>query len=165
MKDLSFNPCNSVLSVADISEILQQVKDPEIPTISLIELGIIDEIKVENKKITISMIPTFAGCPAIDYMKNDVIKKLAENGIKEVDVVILQNKSWSSDRISESGLEAIRIHGLATPKAFQKSEMKATCPKCNSENTELMSPFGPTLCRAIFHCNSCKETFEQFKFL
>lgn len=154
-----------MFSFANISEILQQVKDPEIPTVSLIELGIIDDIKIENDNVIISMIPTFAGCPAIDYMKNDVIKKLAENGINNVEIKIQQNKSWSSERISESGLEAIRKHGLATPKAFQKSDMIATCPKCHSEKTVLMSPFGPTLCRAIFHCNSCKETFEQFKFL
>lgn len=152
-------------SINQITEILQTVKDPEIPTISLVDLGIVDEVKIENDKVIISLIPTFAGCPAIDYMKNDVIAKLNENGISIVEVKVQQNKSWSSERISEAGLEAIRKHGLASPIPFQKNEMKAVCPKCSSEQTTLMSPFGPTLCRAIFHCNSCKETFEQFKFL
>lgn len=147
--------------MAKVKEILQSVKDPEIPTVSLIELGVIDSIEIKNEKISVSMIPTFAGCPAIDYMKNDVILKLKENGIENAEVKILQNKSWSSERISEEGLKRIKQHGLSLPQ----KELKAKCPKCESENTVLMSPFGPTLCRAIFHCNSCHETFEQFKFL
>lgn len=142
-----------------ILSILQSVKDPEIPTTSLPELGIIDSIRIENEKVTIAIIPTFAGCPAIDYMKQNIITALHEKGIINAEVVVLFNKMWTSELVSESGKRNIEKHGIA----FQEVLDSVDCPVCHSSKTVLKSPFGPTLCRSVYKCLTCHETFEAFK--
>lgn len=113
------------------------------------------------------MTPTFVGCPAIDYMKNDIVETLKKHG-QEAEVEITFKKPWSSDLITEKGKAALKKYGLAPPpdnKLFTDLEIleNAECPRCSQTNTELKNPFGPTLCRAIYYCNNCKEAFEQFK--
>lgn len=154
------------LSIEKIYELLEEVKDPEIPVLSLVDLGVITNITI-SEKVKIEMTPTFVGCPAIDYMKNDIIDTLAKHGI-ESEVEVSFRKPWSSDFISDKGKEALKKFGLAPPpdsKIFTDLEIleNAECPRCNTSNTELRNPFGPTLCRAIYYCNNCKEAFEQFK--
>ena len=147
---------------------LEEVKDPEIPVLSLVDLGVITNVVVDEGKVTVEMTPTFVGCPAMEYMKNDVESVLKNRGIKNVEVNITFRKPWSSDLITEKGKQSLKQFGLAPPpstKIFTDLEILETaiCPRCNGTNTELKSPFGPTLCRAIFYCNTCKEAFEQFK--
>ena len=147
---------------------LEEVKDPEIPVLSLVDLGVITNVVVDEEKVTVEMTPTFVGCPAMDYMKADVESVLRNRGVKNVVVNISFRRPWSSDLISEKGKQSLKQFGLAPPpstKIFTDLEILeiATCPRCNGTNTELKSPFGPTLCRAIFYCNTCKEAFEQFK--
>ncbi len=147
---------------------LEEVKDPEIPVLSLVDLGVITSVVVDEDKVTVEMTPTFVGCPAMEYMKNDVESVLKNRGIKRVEVNITFRIPWSSDLISEKGKQSLKQFGLAPPpstKIFTDLEILETaiCPRCNGTNTELKSPFGPTLCRAIFYCNTCKEAFEQFK--
>lgn len=149
-----------------IYALLEEVKDPEIPVLSLVDLGVITQITL-GEIIKIEMTPTFVGCPAIDYMKQDIIDTLAKHGIK-AEVEVTFRKSWSSDFITEKGKAALKHFGLAPPtqrKLFTDIEIleNAQCPQCDSINTSLKNPFGPTLCRAIYYCNDCKETFEQFK--
>ena len=154
------------LSVEKIYELLEEVKDPEIPVLSLVDLGVITHIDIGDK-VKIEMTPTFVGCPAIDYMKNDIIATLGKHDI-DAEVKVTFRQPWSSDKISEKGKAALKKFGLAPPpnsKLFTDLEIleNATCPRCNTTNTEIRNPFGPTLCRAIYYCNTCKEAFEQFK--
>jgi ring-1,2-phenylacetyl-CoA epoxidase subunit PaaD len=147
---------------------LEEVKDPEIPVLSLVDLGVITNVVVDEEKVTVEMTPTFVGCPAMEYMKSEVEGVLKNRGVKNIEVNITFRKPWSSDLISEKGKQSLKQFGLAPPpsaKIFTDLGILETsiCPRCNDTNTELKSPFGPTLCRAIFYCHNCKEAFEQFK--
>jgi ring-1,2-phenylacetyl-CoA epoxidase subunit PaaD len=148
---------------------LQEVKDPEIPVVSLVDLGVITGIE-ENKNggLIVNMTPTFAGCPAIDYMKADVEKVLTEKGIENFKVNVSLKSQWNSNMISDRGRKALKDFGLAPPpKHNMQFDIEileqVPCPYCNSENTELKTPFGPTLCRSMHYCHSCQQAFEQFK--
>jgi len=152
----------------EILQWLEEVKDPEIPVLSLIDLGVIREVKLEDEIVTVEMTPTFAGCPAMDYMKNDVIRVLNEHGIENPIVNVSFKSQWNSDMISEKGRRALKDFGLAPPAKHNLIVdidilRDIQCPYCNSKNTELKTPFGPTLCRAIHYCNNCHQAFEQFK--
>lgn len=148
---------------------LEEVKDPEIPVLSLVDLGVITGVTQEGETVKVEMTPTFVGCPAMDYMKAEVMDVLTKKGIPKVEVEITFKKAWSSDLISERGKAALKKYGLAPPpdsrQVFTDLEIleDAACPRCNSTNTTLKNPFGPTLCRAIYYCNDCREAFEQFK--
>lgn len=147
--------------------ILETVKDPEIPVLSLVDLGVITDVVVEGNNVLVKMTPTFVGCPAMDYMKAEVETALLQQGF-EPHVEITFQKPWSSDLISEKGKAALKKYGLAPPpsnKIFTDLEILETaiCPRCDGSNTEMKSPFGPTLCRALYYCHDCKEAFEQFK--
>ena len=152
----------------EILEWLDVVKDPEIPVISLIDLGVIQEIEIDDESVRVEMTPTFAGCPAMDYMKNDVERVLTEKGVKDFTVNVSFKSQWNSDMISEKGRVALKEFGLAPPRKHDLHVdldvlQNVTCPYCDSDNTELRTPFGPTLCRAMHYCNNCKQAFEQFK--
>ena len=151
-----------------ILQLLEEVKDPEIPVLSLVDLGVITNISCHNGKVTVNMTPTFIGCPAMDFMKNEVLEKLKEHGIANTEVIISFKEPWSSDKISEKGKQALKKYGLAPPMAahlFTDIEVleHVACPRCDGTDTELKNPFGPTLCRTIHYCHSCHEAFEQFK--
>jgi ring-1,2-phenylacetyl-CoA epoxidase subunit PaaD len=156
------------MTIDQIYRWLEEVKDPEIPVLSLVDLGVITEVAVRGNEVKIEMTPTFVGCPALDYMKEEVSSLLKSKGIKHVDVEVTFKKAWTSDLISEKGKAALKKYGLAPPPAahvFADLEIleQASCPRCGNTNTELKNPFGPTLCRSIYYCNDCKEAFEQFK--
>ena len=147
---------------------LEEVKDPEIPVLSLVDLGVITEVEVSGNGVKIEMTPTFVGCPALDYMKAEVEALLKNKGIERVSVEVNYKKAWSSDLISEKGRDALKKYGFAPPpsaRVFADLEIleNAICPRCNHTNTEMKSPFGPTLCRSIYYCHDCHEAFEQFK--
>jgi ring-1,2-phenylacetyl-CoA epoxidase subunit PaaD len=147
---------------------LEEVKDPEIPVLSLVDLGVITDVIIQGASVKIEMTPTFVGCPAIDMMKEEVIAVLQKNGIAQPEVEVSFRKHWTSDKISEKGRQALKQFGLAPPPSGEVIVdidvlEHAVCPRCNGTNTELKNPFGPTLCRSIHYCNTCKEAFEQFK--
>ena len=147
---------------------LEEVKDPEIPVISLVDLGVITDVIIEDQTVHVKMTPTFAGCPAMDYMQKDVEAVLRSKGIENVVTEVTFNTAWNSDKISEKGRKALKEFGLAPPQKNQTiidiDVLEHTpCPYCDSTNTELKSPFGPTLCRAMHYCNNCHQAFEQFK--
>jgi ring-1,2-phenylacetyl-CoA epoxidase subunit PaaD len=148
---------------------LEEVKDPEIPVLSLVDLGVITGIDISGDSIKVEMTPTFVGCPALDMMRNEVIEVLHKKGIKHVSVEVTFRKPWTSDRISAKGREALKKFGLAPPPSGRvwlhdlDVLEHVPCPRCNGTNTDLKNPFGPTLCRSIHYCNDCKEAFEQFK--
>lgn len=156
------------LSKDDILLLLEDVKDPEIPVLSLVDLGVITYVDISDDSVAITMTPTFVGCPAIDFMKTEVLEKLQSAGITNATVTISFKEPWSSDKISDRGKAALKKFGLAPPMPshlFTDIEVleHVPCPRCNSTNTELRNPFGPTLCRSIHYCMNCREAFEQFK--
>lgn len=151
-----------------ILEWLEEVKDPEIPVLSLVDLGVITDIDIDDHRVRVTITPTFVGCPAIDYMKQDISDVLNSYGIDHVDVAVSFEKSWNSNMITEKGRKALKDFGLAPPPKHNLIVdidilENIECPNCGSTDTILKTPFGPTACRSIHHCNACKETFEQFK--
>jgi phenylacetate-CoA oxygenase, PaaJ subunit len=151
-----------------VKDWLKSVVDPEIPTVSLVDLGVIYDVAIENgNQVKVKMTPTFAGCPAIQLMRMEAEACLKNHGIEHAEVEITHNKPWSSDNLTEAGKEGLKQHGLALPppsKVLDQDEIPpAVCPQCGSSNTQMMSPFGPTACRALHHCYDCHESFEQFK--
>ncbi len=157
---------------AQVWEVLQSVPDPEIPTVSVVELGIVHEVAVgPDGSVRVAMTPTFAGCPATEMMQQDIREALAGAGVTEIAVDVVFDPPWTSDRISAEGRRKLKEFGLAPPPPVQGRGDGAmillveqiACPFCDATNTRLESPFGPTLCRAIYYCNSCKQSFEMFK--
>jgi ring-1,2-phenylacetyl-CoA epoxidase subunit PaaD len=157
---------------------LEQVFDPEIPKLSIVDLGVITNVRVDADRVAhITMTPTFSGCPALHVMKDDITHKvgeLAQQGVVSgVQVEVSFEVAWNSNRITDKGREILHTMGFAPPPRLEGEEGKfyvplevlsdVACPHCGSRNTTLQTPFGPTLCRAIHYCNSCHQAFEQFK--
>jgi ring-1,2-phenylacetyl-CoA epoxidase subunit PaaD len=153
---------------ADIWRALDAVKDPEIPVISLVELGIVRSVQIANDRVSVTLTPTFSACPALDAMREMVEEQLHSLGIKQVEVCFTLSPPWTTDCISESGREKLKSFGIAPPRQHGgQIELvlleEAECPYCGSKNTELRSSFGPTSCRMMYYCHNCQQPFEQFK--
>ena len=155
-----------------IWQALESVMDPEIPVISLVEMGIIREIDISHSIISVTMTPTFSGCPALLEMETLIVEAVrGVGGIdSDIDVVVEKqlNPPWTSDWISDVGREKLKGFGLQPPARHGGNVTLTffdvvTCPRCDSKNTSLKNSFGSTLCRAIWVCNDCLEPFEQFK--
>jgi ring-1,2-phenylacetyl-CoA epoxidase subunit PaaD len=159
-----------MLTSAAILEALDDVKDPEIPVVSVVELGIIRAVRVDGDRVTVDMTPTFAGCPALAVMQRQVAERIRQLGAAEVMVHQVLAPPWSTDWISESARAKLRAFGLAPAPPHGgliplMIDEAARCPHCGSSNTILKNSFGPTLCRALYYCHSCRQPFEQFKAL
>ncbi len=158
------------LSEENIREALYDVKDPEIPTISLVDLGIVTGISVsDTNDVNVQLTPTFAGCPALRIMEDLVADRIKIiDGVNNVTVSTNFDVQWNTNMISEVGLKALKKHGLAPPPRhdgyIELDVLSDTaCPYCGSRNTTLETPFGPTLCRSMHYCKNCKQAFEGFK--
>ncbi|MDQ4076729.1 MAG: phenylacetate-CoA oxygenase subunit PaaJ [Chloroflexota bacterium] len=157
---------------------LDTVSDPEIPVISVVELGIIQEVEVGDGEVNVSITPTFAGCPALYLMKDEIRKAVEDLGVPSDDVIVAVKLTppWSSERITEEGRRKLKEIGLAPPErvpsnggiiALDSIDLVdgIECPYCDSRDTYLESAFGPTMCRSLYYCNNCKQPFEKFKAL
>ena len=150
---------------------LAAIPDPEIPAISLVDLGVIGEVRIGPDVVHVELLPTFLGCPAIEVMRGQIGERLTELGVAaRVEVEVSFATPWTSERISVAGREQLRRSGFAPPVTSAGEGLDelavmpiAECPYCGSRNTALDNPFGPTLCRAIYHCADCRQPFEQFK--
>jgi ring-1,2-phenylacetyl-CoA epoxidase subunit PaaD len=160
------------LTEADIWTVLESVKDPEIPVLSLIDMGMITKVichTVDDRRMAhITMTPTFVGCPALHVMKKDIYEAVKKMGFDDVEVIIDMETAWTSDRMKLEAKLKLEKFGIAPP-AMMEEDMTAElldrvrCPHCGSTDTTLRSSFGSTLCRAIRFCFSCRQGFEQFK--
>jgi ring-1,2-phenylacetyl-CoA epoxidase subunit PaaD len=149
---------------------LEEIPDPEIPVISLVDLGVIRDVTVDGVKVRIEFTPTFLGCPALEVMRDALAAKVSALGA-EPEVAVIQDDSWSTDRITPGGREKLRAAGFAPPAPraagattlLQLQSKAFRCPYCGSTETRLENIFGPTPCRSIRWCDGCRQSFEQFK--
>ena len=153
-----------------IWNILEEVKDPEVPVLSVIDLGIVRSVKTRNDQIDIIITPTYSGCPAMDVINMDIRLKLIEKGFRNITIQQQLSPAWTTDWLSEEGKKKLKAFGIAPPNAKQQfctSEMfmqeAVQCPRCNSWHTELISQFGSTACKSMYRCLDCKEAFDYFK--
>jgi ring-1,2-phenylacetyl-CoA epoxidase subunit PaaD len=144
--------------------LLEEVCDPEIPVLSILDLGIVRAVKLNNDEIEIIITPTYSGCPAMDAISMDIRFKLIEHGYKKIKITSVLAPIWTTDWMTDAGKEKLKAYGIAPPK-FSKdlSDDLPECPQCNSPNTKLLSQFGSTACKALYQCNDCKEPFDYFK--
>ncbi|MFO7572704.1 MAG: 1,2-phenylacetyl-CoA epoxidase subunit PaaD [Gaiellaceae bacterium] len=154
---------------ADVWAALAEVPDPEIPVISLVDLGVVKDVEIDEGRVRIDFTPTFMGCPALEVMKRELGAKVEELGA-EVEVRVILDDSWSTDRITPEGREKLRAAGFAPPAPRPAGKLELVqlqkgfrCPYCGSTDTRLDNLFGPTPCRSIRYCESCRQPFEQFK--
>ena len=158
------------MTVAAVWAALDEIPDPEIPVISLVDLGVVRDVDVDGNRVHIGFTPTFLGCPALEVMRDQMAERIRELGA-EPDVEVLTEDGWTSDRITPDGHRKLRDSGFAPPSGrspvtlLQIQTTTNPCPYCGSSDTRLDNLFGPTPCRSIRYCNACRQPFEQFKTL
>ena len=159
-----------MVTVEQVWEALAEIPDPEIPVISLVDLGVIRSVDVSGEQVRVEFTPTFLGCPALEVMRDAMTDRIAALGA-EPEVRVISDDSWSTDRITPEGREKLRASGFAPPaprenggpQLVQLQSNAFRCPDCGSRDTALENIFGPTPCRSVRYCRSCRQPFEQFK--
>jgi ring-1,2-phenylacetyl-CoA epoxidase subunit PaaD len=159
-----------MVSEKEIWQLLEEVKDPEVPVLSILDLGIVRSVKTNDDKIDIVITPTYSGCPALDAINMDIRLKLMEKGYRHVTIQQQLSPAWTTDWMSEEGKQKLKAFGIAPPnprQQFCSAEMflqeAVQCPRCGSYHTEMISQFGSTACKALYRCLDCKEPFDYFK--
>ena len=161
----------SDITISSIWNILGDVNDPEVPVLSVVDLGIIREVRLSGGKPEIVITPTYSGCPAMDMIRSNIRTSLLEHGFPEVHIETVLSPAWTTDWMSEAGKEKLKAYGIAPPMPSQqvcRRELFARdeaipCPRCNSYHTTLISEFGSTACKALYRCEDCHEPFDYFK--
>lgn len=152
----------------EIWNILSSVNDPEIPVLSVLDLGIVRDVKVRGDFVEVIITPTYSGCPAMDFIGINIRKVLSVNGCKNIKITCQLSPAWTTDWMTEAGKEKLKAYGIAPPgaKTFDKhyfDTLKIECPHCHSLNTKVISEFASTACKALYQCNDCGEPFDYFK--
>jgi ring-1,2-phenylacetyl-CoA epoxidase subunit PaaD len=152
------------ITAQKIWQILETVCDPEVPVLSIIDLGIVRDVKINNEEVEIIVTPTYTGCPAMDMIAMNIRLALIENGYNKIKITSILSPAWTTDWMSEEGKRKLKEYGIAPPnKKFNIATDGIECPRCNSTNTKLISEFGSTACKALYKCNECMEPFDYFK--
>lgn len=159
------------ISIDNIKGILENVMDPEVPVLSVTDLGIIRDIKLEEDQVEITITPTYTGCPAMDVIAMNIRFALIEHGYKNIKITTVISPAWTTDWMTEKGKQRLREYGIAPPNPKQivcdtnhfAAEEAIQCPHCNSYHTKRISEFGSTACKSLYVCNDCKEPFDYFK--
>lgn len=153
-------------------EVLEIVKDPEIPVISVVELGVVRDVIMEGQTAKVTITPTYSGCPAMQMMEDEIIEALKDAGAEDVQVKTVLAPAWTTDWITEEAKKKLEEYGIAPPaeKSVDKAALlgkvrQIKCPNCGSDNTVMKSQFGSTACKSLFGCNDCLEPFDYFKCL
>jgi ring-1,2-phenylacetyl-CoA epoxidase subunit PaaD len=157
-------------STKEIWSILESVKDPEIPVLSIVDLGIVRNVESVNDKIIITITPTYSGCPAMKVIETEIVEILNHSNFKNIEIVTTISPAWTTDWLSEKGRKSLTEYGIAPPaesttdKSFLTNQPKIlVCPFCKSKNTKMISQFGSTACKALYKCDDCLEPFDYFK--
>lgn len=163
---------NVALTKDKVYSWLAGVTDPEVPVLTVMDMGVIRDVKVddaEKKEVTVVITPTYSGCPAMDMISMNVRLALMSKGITKVNIEQQLSPAWTTDWMTDDGKRKLKEYGIAPPKGRSDSnlglfeEEGIECPRCGSTNTEMVSRFGPTSCKALYKCLTCKEPFEYFK--
>ncbi len=158
----------SPITLDQIWQALNTISDPEIPVVSLVELGIARDVQLDGDTVIVTITPTFAGCPAMHHMREEIFAKLRAIGVEKIEVRTSLNPPWTSEWLSEEVRAKINQFGIAPPPHHTGDiEIKltevVTCPYCGSKDTMLDNLFGPTLCQSLHYCRSCRQSFQRFK--
>ncbi|MGI8599419.1 MAG: 1,2-phenylacetyl-CoA epoxidase subunit PaaD [Chitinophagaceae bacterium] len=175
-KFISDSPLPEIKNEDIIWHLLEEVKDPEVPVLSVLDLGIVRSVELipisgeEKPLVKITITPTYSGCPAMDVISMDIRLKLLEKGFKKIEIIQKLSPAWTTDWMTEEGKRKLKEYGIAPPnpkQQFCNEEMfqqeAVPCPRCDSFHTELISQFGSTACKAMYRCLNCKEAFDYFK--
>ena len=162
-----------MLSPDEVYGVLNTVMDPEVPVISVVELGIVRDVAIQNEAVTITITPTYSGCPAMHEIEADIRTALLARGVRDVKVKLVLSPAWTTDWIGPEAREKLRAYGIAPPGRAEpqglitltRARVPVSCPFCASSDTRLQSEFGSTACKAIHVCNSCRQPFDEFKAL
>ncbi|TNE56157.1 MAG: phenylacetate-CoA oxygenase subunit PaaJ [Bacteroidetes bacterium] len=160
-----------MVTTDDIWKLLEGVPDPEIPVLSILDLGIVRDVTLEENSCTITITPTYSGCPAMKYIEEEIERTLSASISLPLEVKTVLSPAWTTDWISESGRSKLKDYGIAPPEnEVDKSVLFAEptvvpCPRCDSSDTKMVSQFGSTACKAQYQCNQCHEPFDYFKCL
>ncbi len=150
---------------------LEEVKDPEVPVLSIIDLGIVRDIQLNNDELEVTITPTYTGCPAMDVIATAIRVELTVLGFKKIKIIRSISPAWTTDWMSEEGKRKLKEYGIAPPNPKQQvcndklfaADEAVQCPHCNSWHTHRISEFGSTACKALYQCDDCKEPFDYFK--
>lgn len=154
-----------------IWELMEEVFDPEVPVLTVVDLGVVRDVQKINDSWKVTITPTYSGCPAMKRIEDDILEKLAENDIHNALVELVLSPAWTTDWLSESGKRKLKEYGIAPPvDEVDKSVLFAdptvvACPRCDSSRTKMVSQFGSTACKAHYQCQDCLEPFDYFKCL
>ena len=164
-----------IASREELMEMLTEVKDPELPFIDIVELGVVRDVTLDDDRVTVSITPTYSGCPAMQVIEQDVVTVLRSRGFENVEVRTVFSPAWSTDWMSEETRQKFRDNGIAPPQgnaavggiaelvSLRRARPTIACPFCGSANTVEKSEFGSTACKSIHFCNSCHQPFDYFK--
>lgn len=158
---------NNTIATNAIWKILETVKDPEVPVLSVVDLGVIRAVELEEEQVTVTITPTYTGCPAMDMISVHIKMALNASGYQTTIQTVL-SPAWTTDWMTENGKQQLKAYGIAPPmgKSFDQAYLDnliVPCPQCNSTHTVLVSQFGSTACKALYKCEECKEPFDYFK--
>ncbi len=158
------------ITTTQVYDWLQQVTDPEVPVLTILDLGIVRDVRIADDEVTVAITPTYSGCPAMDVIGINIRMALMSRGFKKVHIEQQLSPAWTTDWMTEDGKRKLKEYGIAPPVRKTTDNPLALfeddnipCPRCNSEHTELVSRFGPTSCKSLYKCLDCKEPFEHFK--
>lgn len=158
---MQMNKSENQLTISQINQLLSTVTDPEIPVISIMDLGIVRDVKIKNEHIEVIITPTYSGCPAMLEIEKDINNALKKEGINNFKITTVLSPAWTTEWMTESGKEKLKEYGIAPPNPSNSEDI--ACPQCESHNTELLSQFGSTACKSLYRCKDCLEPFDYFK--
>ena len=150
-----------VIDVAGVRRILDAVTDPEIPVLTIHDIGILRDVAIENGTVVVTITPTYSGCPAMDTIREDITTALNDAGMLDVEVQTVLAPAWTTDWMSEDGRRKLEEYGIAPPRLDESTAIR--CPQCRGEESRVISRFGSTACKALLVCTSCGEPFDHFK--
>lgn len=162
-----------VTATEDLLHILREVKDPEVPVLDVVELGIVRGIELSGESVIVRITPTYSGCPALKVIEDEIVRALRGHGYRSVEVRMVYSPAWTTDWLSDATRAKLREYGIAPPHAviaeplvsLRRAQQTVMCPYCGSSDTEEKSEFGSTACKAIHFCNGCHQPFDRFKAL